>query len=128
MKHFTITELTRTNTGLQNLPGATEQANLRKLVDNVLDPLREIYGKPIKINSGYRSPMVNARVNGAKNSDHVKGMAADITGGSKSENKILFDIIRENFSFRQLINEHDFSWVHVSYNENDNKKQILEVK
>ena len=123
-----MSEMTRTNTGLQNLPGATEQANIRKLVDNVLDPLREIYGKPIKINSGYRSPMVNARVNGAKNSDHVKGMAADITGGSKEENKKLFDLIRENFSFRQLINEHNFSWVHVSYNENDNKKQILEIK
>ena len=128
MKHFTMSEMTRTNTGLQNLPCATEQANIRKLVDNVLDPLRELYGKPIKINSGYRSPMVNARVNGAKNSDHVKGMAADITGGSKEENKKLFELIRENFTFRQLINEHGFSWVHVSYNENDNKKQILEIK
>ena len=128
MKHFTITELTRTNTGLQNLPGATEQANLRKLVDNVLDPLRELYGKPIKINSAYRSPMVNARVNGAKNSEHVKGMAADISGGSKEENKKLFELIRDNFTFRQLINEYDFSWVHVSYNEADNKKQILSIK
>lgn len=128
MKHFTITELSRTNTGLQNLPGATEQANLRKLVDNILDPLRDLYGKPIKINSAYRSPMVNARVNGAKNSEHVKGMAADITGGSKDENKKLFELIRDNFTFRQLINEHNFSWVHVSYNENDNKKQILEIK
>ena len=128
MKHFTMSEMTRTNTGLQNLPGATEQANIRKLVDNVLDPLREMYGKPIKINSGYRSPMVNARVNGAKNSDHVKGMAADITGGSKTENKILFELIRDNFTFRQLINEHNFSWVHVSYNESDNKKQILIIK
>ena len=128
MKHFTITELTRTNTGLQNLPGATEQANLRKLVDNVLDPLRELYGKPIKINSAYRSPMVNARVNGAKNSEHVKGMAADISGGSKEENKKLFELIRDNFTFRQLINEYDFSWVHVSYNESDNKKQIVVIK
>ena len=128
MKHFTITELSRTNTGLQNLPGATEQANLRKLVDNILDPLRDLYGKPIKINSAYRSPMVNARVNGAKNSEHVKGMAADITGGSKEENKKLFELIRDNFTFRQLINEHDFSWVHVSYNENDNKKQIVVIK
>ena len=128
MKHFTITELTRTNTGLQNLPGATEQANLRKLVDNVLDPLRELYGKPIKINSAYRSPMVNARVNGAKNSEHVKGMAADISGGSKEENKKLFELIRDNFTFRQLINEYDFSWVHVSYNESDNKKQIVIIK
>lgn len=128
MKHFTMSEMTRTNTGLQNLATPNEQENIRKLVENVLDPLRELYGKPIKINSGYRSPMVNARVNGAKNSDHVKGMAADITGGSKAENKILFDLIRKNFNFRQLINEHDFSWVHVSYNENDNKKQILEIK
>ena len=128
MKHFTMSEMTRTNTGLQNIATPNEQDNIRKLVENVLDPLREIYGKPIKINSGYRSPMVNARVNGAKNSEHVKGMAADITGGSKDENKKLFELIRENFTFRQLINEHDFSWVHVSYNESDNKKQILIIK
>ena len=128
MKHFTIQELSTTNTGLQNIPSATEQKNLRKLVENVLDPLRELYGKPIHVNSGYRSPLVNRKVNGAVNSDHVKGMAADITAGSREENQKLYDMIRDNFTFRQLINEHDYKWVHVSYNENDNKKQELVIK
>lgn len=128
MKHFTIQELSTTNSGLQNIPSVTEQKNLRKLVDNVLDPLRELYGKPIHVNSGYRSPLVNRKVNGAVNSDHVKGMAADITAGSMEENQKLYELIRDNFTFRQLINEHDYKWVHVSYNENDNKKQELVIK
>lgn len=128
MKHFTIQELSITNSGLQNIPSVTEQKNLRKLVENVLDPLRELYGKPIHVNSGYRSPLVNRKVNGAVNSDHVKGMAADITAGSREENQKLYELIRDNFTFRQLINEHDYKWVHVSYNENDNKKQELVIK
>ena len=128
MKHFTIQELSITNSGLQNIPSVTEQKNLRKLVENVLDPLRELYGKPIHVNSGYRSPLVNRKVNGAVNSDHVKGMAADITAGSREENKKLYELIRDNFTFRQLINEHDYKWIHVSYNESDNKKQELAIK
>ena len=110
MKYFTIQELSTTNSGLQNIPSVTEQKNLRKLVENVLDPLRELYGKPIHVNSGYRSPLVNRKVNGAVNSDHVKGMAADITAGSREENKKLYDLIRDNFTFRQLIDEHDYKW------------------
>lgn len=127
MKYFTMSEMTKTNTGLQNIPTPHEQDNLRKLVENVLDPLRVLYGAPITVNSGYRSPMVNKRVKGAVNSDHVKGMAADITAGSKAENKKLFELIRENFTFRQLIWEKGGQWVHVSYNEADNKKQIISI-
>jgi zinc D-Ala-D-Ala carboxypeptidase len=127
-KYFTLEELIKTNSKLVNVPSKAETENLRLLVVNVLDPLREKYGKPITVNSGYRSPIVNARVGGAKNSDHVKGMAADITAGSKEENKKLFEIIRDNFTFRQLINEYDYKWVHVSFNKDDNKKQILAIK
>ena len=121
-------ELTVTNTGLQNIPTQKEQANLRLLVEKILDPLREMYGKPITINSAYRSPMVNARIGGAKNSEHMTGCAADITAGSKEENKKLFALIRDNFTFRQLIDEKEYTWIHVSYNEKDNKKQILHLK
>ena len=127
-KYFTLAELTVTNSGLINAPNKAEIANLTKLVVNVLDPLRELYGKPIKVNSGYRSPKVNAAVKGAKNSDHLYGYAADITAGNKTENCILFQLIRDNFTFRQLINEYDYSWIHVSFNEKDNKKQILVIK
>ena len=128
LKYFKMSELTRTNTGLQNIPTQKEQANLRLLVEKILDPLREMYGKPITINSAYRSPMVNARIGGAKNSEHMTGCAADITAGSKEENKKLFALIRDNFTFRQLIDEKEYTWIHVSYNEKDNKKQILHLK
>jgi len=125
MKYFSILELSRTNTGLQNIPPPAEQANLVTLIENVLDPLRELYGAPIRVNSGYRSHLVNARVKGSKTSQHVKGMAADITAGSKKENKRLFDLIRANLKFTQLINENDYSWVHVGYDKNNLKCEAL---
>lgn len=128
MKYFTLKELTATNRKIPNYPNETQIQNLQKLVKNVLDPLRELYGKPITVNSGFRSKALNTVVGGASTSEHLQGMAADITAGSKSENKILFNLIKDNFKFRQLINEKDFSWVHVSYNEKDLKQQILAVK
>lgn len=128
MKHFTISELSVTKQKLPNIPDKVAESNLIKLVENVLDPLRELYGKPIKINSGYRSQKVNAAIGGAKNSEHMTGCAADITAGNKTENCILFQLIRDNFKFRQVIDEKDYTWVHVSYNEKDNKKQVLHLK
>ena len=127
-KYFTLSELTITNSGLVNSPSKMEIHNLSLLVEKILDPLRELYGKPITINSGYRSPLVNKKIGGVPTSEHVKGMAADITAGSKEENKKLFELIRDNFTFRQLINEHDYTWLHISFNISDNKKQILSIK
>ena len=127
MKYFTIKELSSTNTGLSNIPPYEVQKNLEALVENVLDPLREKYGKSIRVNSGYRSAAVNAKVKGAKNSDHLYGYAADITAGNKVENKKLFELIRDNFDFKQLINEYNYSWVHVSWQNGANRKQILKI-
>ena len=127
MKHFTLKELSKTNTGLANIPPFEVQKNLEALVENVLDPLREKYGKPININSGYRSAAVNIKVKGAKNSDHLYGFAADITAGNKVENKKLFELIRDNFEYKQLINEYNYSWVHVSWQRGANRKQILKI-
>ena len=127
MKYFTIKELSSTNTGLPNIPPYEVQKNLEALVENVLDPLRVKYGKSIRVNSGYRSAAVNAKVKGAKNSDHLYGYAADITAGNKVENKKLFELIRDNFDFKQLINEYNYSWVHVSWQNGANRKQILKI-
>ena len=127
-KYFSLSELTRTNKNLPNVPNSEQIAALTELVKNVLDPLRALYGKPIKVNSGYRSKLVNAAVGGAKNSDHLFGLAADITAGNKTENCILFQLIRDNFEYKQLINEYDFSWIHVSFDKKNNKKQILVIK
>jgi hypothetical protein len=89
--------------------------------------LREWYGKPITVNSGYRCEALNKAIGGAKSSQHMLGEAADITVGSKEENEKLFDYIKDNLEFDQLINESDFSWVHVSYREGRLRKQVLEL-
>ena len=109
MKHFTIGELCASTTadarGIKNTPMLQETGNLKALADNVLDPLREWYGKPIYVNSGYRCPQLNRMVGGKPTSQHLKGEAADITAGSKEENRKLFDYIKKNLTFDQLIDE-----------------------
>lgn len=124
-KYFTFNELIVSKTGLLNVPNQEQLNNMQDLVTNILDPLREMYGKPITTNSVFRSVNVNKMVKGAKNSDHLKGMAADID--TKTDNKILFDLIKNNFKFTQLINESNFSWIHVSYDKNNLKCQVLKL-
>ena len=126
-KNFSLSEFLVTSTGIDNTPTKEVIDNIQKLVDNVLQPLRELYGKPIIITSGYRSPKVNKAVGGSKTSGHMLGTAADITAGHKTLNRNLYILIRDNFEFRQLINEYDYSWVHVEYREGDNKKQLLKI-
>lgn len=131
MKYFTIKELSHSDTalirGIDNHPTTEAVSNLTRLVNNVLDPLREKYGKPVYVSSGYRSPALNKSVNGATSSQHRLGEAADITAGSKEENRKLFEIIKRELPFDQLIDEKDFSWVHVSYREGRNRKQTLKL-
>ena len=127
-KNFTLEELTKTNSRNDNIPNSEETAALIKLCGKVLQPAREMYGKPIHVTSGYRSPAVNRAVGGAKKSQHMRGEAADITVFTKEENKKLFEIIRDNLSFDQLINERDYSWIHVSYRSAEsNRKQVLKL-
>lgn len=131
MKYFTIDELCKSNTakakGIDNSPSDEIIHNLTSLVDKVLDPLRESYGKAIRVNSGYRCPALNKAVKGSKTSQHMKGLAADITVGSITKNKELFDlIIKLDLPFDQLIDEKKFSWVHVSYSSKP-RKQILHL-
>lgn len=132
MRNFTIQELTASTTAaakkINNDPTPEAAENLKQLVDKVLDPLRDAYGKPIRVNSGYRSPALNKAVKGSKTSQHVKGQAADITGGSKQENKKLFELAQElNLPYCQLIDEKNFSWVHISYDPKNVKRQILHL-
>lgn len=130
MKYFTIEEMTKSSTAtakhIDNTPNQTAIDNLTKLIEIVLDPLREWYGKPIRVNSGYRCKVLNKAVGSkAKNSQHLYGEATDITVGSKTENEKLFNYIKDNLPFDQLINESNFSWVHVSYREGRLRKQVL---
>lgn len=120
MKYFTIHELTRSATadrkGIDNTPSQQVIENLTALVDNVLDPLREAWGKPIHVNSGFRCPELNRAVGGVPSSQHMKGEAADITAGSQALNQKLYILLKNlNLPVDQAINEHDFMWIHVSY-------------
>ena len=133
-KYFTINELTKSSTAqrlhIDNNPTQEVKDNLNALIDNVLDPLRELYGKPIIVNSGYRSFKLNKAVGGAKNSQHLVGQASDIctVQNTKESNKQLFELIKNSkLPFDQLINEYDYNWVHVSYSPR-NRRQILTIK
>ena len=133
MKYFNYYELTASSTakrkGIDNTPDATVRANLTALVANILDPLREAYGKPIVVSSGYRSPKLNKAVGGAAKSQHVTGQAADIhtLSDTPADNKKLFDLIQSlKLPFDQLINEYNFNWVHVSFSPR-NRRQVLKI-
>lgn len=130
MKWFTIDELCRSETaqrkGINNTPTDNVRKNLTALVDNVLDPLRDWYGKPIYVNSGYRCPALNKAVGGVANSQHLTGQAADIDTNNTAENHKLMKHIEENLDFDQLIWENGGAWVHVSYrSDGKNRRQVL---
>lgn len=134
MKYFTLRELTKSETaiklGINNTPDKKQQQNLKKLVEFILDPLREAYGKPIVVTSGYRCDKLNTILGGAKTSQHKLGEAVDIRSleDTLEENKKIFDLIQElNLPFDQLINEYNYDWVHVSHS-NENRKQILNIR
>lgn len=131
MKYFTFKEMIQSDTaksnGIENIPNWDQINALMNLIKYVLDPLRSLYKKAIRVSSGFRSEALNEAVNGSKTSQHMKGEAADITAGSKKANMKLFELIRDNLTFDQLIDESDYSWIHVSFTKN-NRNQILHLK
>lgn len=134
MKFFTIKELTKSTTaqrmGIKNVPSKEQEQNIIALIENILDPLREAYGRPIIVTSGYRCPDLNRAIGGARNSQHMMGQAADIRTieDTVTENKKLFDLAQKlKLPFDQLINEHNFDWVHISYSDR-NRREIKVIK
>ncbi len=125
-KNFSLAELCATSTGVKNVPTQDVTDNLTNLVKNVLQPLRDLYGKPITVNSGYRCEALNKRVGGARTSQHMTGQAVDITTGTKEGNRKLFAIL-EGMEFDQLIDEKDMSWIHVSFKPSPNRNQKLKL-
>jgi len=134
-RYFTLKEFTRSDTaaklGITNTPTLAQVHNINALVENVLDPLRHAYGKPIRVTSGFRSAALNKAVGGSKTSEHLcrgTSAAADITGGNTAENRRLFQLAQQlRLPFRQLIDEKNYSWIHISYNPNDVKRQVLHL-
>ena len=130
--NFSLGELTKSQTatrkGIDNTPDDQQLASLVSLCENVLQPVRDHFGKPVRISSGLRVPELNTAIGGSTTSDHCKGMAADIEVPGV-DNLELVKWIVANTSFRQAILEFysppDGGWVHVSYDLADNKKQVL---
>lgn len=135
MKHFTFEELTRSATakrlGINNAPDYTVKQNLQALVENLLDPLREKWGKPIIVTSGYRCPALNKAIGGATNSQHTKGEAVDIrtVSDTRADNmRLLKCLLNSGLIWDQVINEYVDAqgrpdWIHVSYKKNGGNRQ-----
>lgn len=132
-RYFTLGELCKSDTalarGISNTPQDQETIDrLHALMDECLDKVREMWGKPIGVNSGYRSPELNRAVGGAKNSQHLRGEASDITTGSKENNRKLFNmILASDIPYDQLIDESGYRWLHISYRKGGNRRQVLHL-
>ena len=131
-KHLDIAEVIRSESakreGIINMPTPEHYENLKVIAEKVFEPIREHFGVPILISSGYRSEALNVYIGGSRSSDHSKGRALDLDmDGSSSgvTNKMIFEFIKDNLEYDQLINEFDYAWVHVGYRLNENRKQTL---
>lgn len=130
-KHLSRSEFERSeaaiNYGINNTMNSGQLANAIDLAVNCFEPIREHLGKPIKVNSGYRSPALNKRIGGATNSQHcaLNGAAVDLD----LHDRDLFEWIIDNIEFDQLIAEFPSggkaSWFHISYRKGKNRKQVL---
>lgn len=131
-EHLDLAEVIRSDyakrNGINNMPNAEHTENLIELANKIFEPIRKHFNKPIHISSGYRSKELNAKIGGASNSQHTKGQAIDIDQGNRKENMEIFDFIKNNLEFDQLINENGYDWVHVSYNTDGKQaKQVLDA-
>jgi hypothetical protein len=136
-KNLTLAEVMRSDTakrrGIDNTPTPEHIENFKKLAENVFQPIREHFGVPIHLSSGYRSKALNTAVKGSLSSQHCKGEAIDIDmDGTSITNKQIFDFVKANVNFDQMIWEFGTDanpdWVHVSYNsDGPQRKQILKA-
>ena len=132
-KYISYQEATTSQTavrkGIKNEPGDNELLAMQLVGIRVFDVIRDHFKTPLRVSSFYRSPELNSAIGGSsRTSQHVKGQAIDIQGTGKVTNKMIFDYIKENLDFDQLINEFNYSWVHVSYvSKEKNRKQILKI-
>lgn len=134
-KNFTLKELIHSNTavkhGIKNTPNETELENLVSLVKNLLQPLRDIYGKPFYIGSGFRNQEVNKLVGGVPTSQHTKGESVDVTPDGRDPRKLLQLLINSKLDWDQAIlyDNGKNCFLHLSYTTSKpNRKQVLYSK
>jgi hypothetical protein len=137
-KNLTLKEcvksITASRKGIDNTPGEKEVANLKKIAKNVFQPIRDNFGVPIYVSSGYRSPKLNVAVGGSVTSQHCQGRALDLDADvyGKVTNADIFYYIKECLDFDQLIwefgDDTNPAWVHVSYNSpTENRGRVLKA-
>ena len=138
-EHLDLSEITRSDTakrkGISNQPTPEHLENFKKLAENIFEPIRNHFKEPIFISSGYRSKELNTAVGGSLTSQHCSGEAIDIDMDGRSNmatNKAVFDYIKNNLNFDQLIwefgTDSNPDWVHVSYESTGNqRKQVLKA-
>ena len=136
-KHLSLVEVSRSETakrkGINNTPSGEHLENFKKLAENVFEPIREHFGVPIHISSGYRSKELNSAIGGSSTSQHCSGEAIDIDmDGTSITNAQIFNFIKDNLVFDQMIwefgTDKNPDWVHVSYESTGKqRKQILKV-
>ena len=132
--YFSIQELTASATaqreGIDNRPSKCAYHLLHVLVQQLLDPIREAWGEPIVVSSGYRCKELNTLIGGVKNSHHMLGCAADIIAGNRADHRRLFKLIQQmhgegRIKFTHLIWEGDGRWLHISYVPSDLRCQVI---
>jgi len=124
---------TATRRGIANKPTEMELISMQLVALRVFDNVREYFNTPIRVSSFFRILALNKAVKGSNTSQHMKGQAIDMQGTGKVSNKMIFDYIKDNLDFDQLIwefgDKNNPAWVHVSYvSREKNRKQILYVK
>lgn len=131
-KNFSLAELTKTSAKADNTPSAEQIENLRALCVNVLQPLREAMGRPMRVNSGFRSDAVNRAVGGSSTSQHSHGEAADIEFDGFDNQALGLKIMEMKLPFDQLIFEFlvpgdpNGGWIHVSHKRSGKQRgQVL---
>jgi zinc D-Ala-D-Ala carboxypeptidase len=136
-KHLSLAEVSRSETakrkGINNTPSGEHLENFKKLAENIFEPIREHFGVPIIISSGYRSKELNSAIGGSLTSQHCQGEAIDIDmDGTSITNAQIFNYIKDNLNFDQMIwefgTDKNPDWVHVSYESSGKqRKQILKA-
>jgi hypothetical protein len=132
-KNFDLEEFCQSPTakrlGIENVPDADQIANLRNLVTQVLEPLRTLLGKPIKVDSGFRCAELNTAVGGVKDSQHSRGEAADIQVKGMTPEEVTLKLMALELPFDEAISEHDLTenthWTHVSYTTRRKNRAIV---
>ena len=132
-KNFSRAEIEHSNTakrlGISNEMSDKHLENMQRVIDNLIQPMRDAIG-PIRISSGYRSPKLNKAIGGSSRSQHSKGEALDLQFWEKGKmnNKVIYDwVLESGVEFDQMINEFDYSWIHISLKSRENRSQILEA-